>query len=295
MPNKTKFGFGKSSSVQSAIDNGILNERDLLLLDEDTDKPKFGWISKSGKPVILTDEKADLSKVEADIDILETEMLKKADAETVNAELDELNSGVAGLVADMAVCENTHTKVKFEITDVPIGTLVDYRESEIRIMCPKDTVFTKQSVGDSGNENMYYMAFKAYAPEGAVGFKEGDRGVIIDEMFDFNDDFSGTDSYGRKYSICWLAIASYDEKSDEWNYFGKTSTEDKYVGWTYIVEWYNADGIVIKTDCIRINLSNEDCHFEIKPYYVGSMMKEIDTKIEEKIAEVESAWEIIEF
>ena len=31
------------------------------------------------------------------------------------------------------------------------------------------------------------------------------------------------------------------------------------------------------------------------PYYIGGMMKEIDTKIEEKVAEVESAYEVIEF
>ena len=52
---------------------------------------------------------------------------------------------------------------------------------------------------------------------------------------------------------------------------------------------------MIASDSIRINLSNENCHFEIKPYYVGKMMSEIDTKIEEKIKEVESSYEVIEF
>ena len=90
---------------------------------------------------------------------------------------------------------------KYEITDVPVGTLVDYREKEIRVMCPEGTIFTSQQVGENGNPNMYYAAFKAYAPDEAVSFKEGDRGVIVDEMFTFDDKFAGIDQFGRKYSI----------------------------------------------------------------------------------------------
>lgn len=185
--------------------------------------------------------------------------------------------------------------VKYEIGNTPIGTLVDYRDKEIRVMVPANTVWTKQTVGGTGNANMYYMSFKAYAPEGAVGFKEGDRGVIIDDYFDFNGDFAGTDKFGRKYSICWLALASYNADSDTWTYFGKNSSAEKYIGWDYIVEWCNADGVVIASDCVRINLSNEDCHFVNEPYYVSKMMKDVEMMVEEKVAEVESAIEVFEF
>ena len=109
---------------------------------------------------------------------------------------------------------------------------------------------------------MYYMSFKAYAPEGAKYFKEGDRGVIVDELHTFKEDFSGTDEFGRNYSICWLALASFNESTGEWTYFGKNSTDEKYIGWTYIVEWYDEDNFLIDTDMLRINLSNKDCHFE---------------------------------
>ena len=187
-----------------------------------------------------------------------------------------------------------HLVKKFEITNTPIGTIVDYRENEIRVMCPVGTVFTKQNVGSTGNANMYYMGFKAYAPDGAVSFKEGDRGVIIDEMFDFNGAFSGTDEYGRNYSICWLALASCDG-SGVWTYYGKNSSKEKYIGWDYVVEWYDADGVMIASDSVRINLSNEECHFVNEPYFVGKMMKEVDVKIEEKLAEIDSAWKIVEF
>ena len=161
--------------------------------------------------------------------------------------------------------------VEYEIFSKPDGALVNYMDREIRVMCPADTKWVKQTVGETGNANMYYMGFKAYAPAGAVSFKEGDHGVIVDEMFDFNGDFAGTDEYGRNYSVCWLALASYNEATGEWTYFGKNSTEQKYVGWDYVVEWYDADGMKIAADGIRINLSNEDCHMNMTPYYMADV------------------------
>lgn len=153
--------------------------------------------------------------------------------------------------------------IKYDISHVPKGTIVDYdRRKEIRVFCPKSVKFERQSVGSTGNPNMYYMAFKAYAPEGAETFKEGDQGIIKDEVFDFNGKFAGIDEYGRKYSICWLALASYSMTTGQWTYFGANSTDEKFIGWSYIVEWYDKDGVMIDTDMIRINLSNEDCHFE---------------------------------
>lgn len=161
---------------------------------------------------------------------------------------------------------------KYDISGTPIGTLVDYRDHEIRIMCPSDAEFKKQEVGANGNANMYYMTFKAYAPDGAVSFKEGDRGVIVDEMFDFNGPASGVDEFGRKYSVCWLALASYNQSTNTWTYFGKNSTETKYIGWDYVVEWYNVDGHKIGFDSVRINLSNESCHYVSKPYYMNEVI-----------------------
>lgn len=160
---------------------------------------------------------------------------------------------------------------RYEISELPEGASVDYSDDEIRIFCPENTKWIKQNVGSTGNKNMYYMAFKAYAPKEAVSFKEGDRGVIIDEMHTFDEAFSGIDEYGRKYSICWLALANYDEGNDEWTYFGRNSTTKKYIGWSYIVEWYNEDGIMIDSDSIRINLSNENCHYTNEPYYMGAI------------------------
>ena len=171
--------------------------------------------------------------------------------------------------------DQLYQNVKFEITSLPKGAVVDYKDSEIRVMCPTNTIWQKQNVGATGNANMYYMGFKAYAPAGAVSFKEGDHGVIIDEMFTFDNAFAGTDKYGRNYSICWLALASYNETSGLWTYLGSTSNVSKFLGWDYVVEWYDADGMMISADSIRINLSNESCHNSPVPYYMGNVIKEI--------------------
>lgn len=183
---------------------------------------------------------------------------------------------------------------KYIISNTPEGTLVNYKENEIRVMCPADAKFVKQQVGEGGNPNMYYMTFTAYAPDAAVTFKEGDRGVIIDEVLNFETTAgAGVDKYGRKFKHHWLAIASYDETSDTWVYFGKNSSVDKYIGWDYIVEWFDENGVMIEIDQIRINLSNEDCHNNLKPYY----MKDYATvKQVEEIVEESLVWnEIVEF
>lgn len=311
MADRARHAFGNLADVEKALQAGKIDSYDILFLDGDTE-PKIGWIDANGV-FRLVENEADFSELEAiiatkanaaDVEALEAEVATKANAEEVNAKIDEaaadtMESAKAYTDGKVEAAISEHMVKKYEITSIPEGTLVDYRDKEIRVMCPVDTKWVKQSVGGTGNANMYYMGFKAYAPDGAVGFKEGDKGVIIDEYFDFNGDFAGTDEYGRNYSICWLALASYDANSDTWTYFGKNSSAEKYIGWDYIVEWYNANGVVIASDCVRINLSNEDCHSSTKPYYVGAMMTEVetmvDTKVEEKVAEVNSAYEVIEF
>jgi hypothetical protein len=105
------------------------------------------------------------------------------------------------------------------------------------------------------------MTFTSYAPEGAVSLREGDRGTIIDELIPLNGGSGcGVDEFGRKYKNHWFALASYDEDSNTWTYFGANSTAVKYIGWTYVVEWYDKDRKLIDVDYLRINLSNASCH-----------------------------------
>lgn len=171
--------------------------------------------------------------------------------------------------------------VKYEVSHKPTGTLVNYGEKEIRVMCPDGTQFELQNSGEGADASLYYIGFKAYAPEDAVGFKEDLAETISDdEMYYFeNNEFAGVDDYGRKYSIVWLPVAQYDEASAAWTYYGAASSTEQYAGWYYTVNWYNADGVVIDADQIRINLSNENCHSAIKPYYMSNAVSTTDTMI----------------
>ena len=159
-------------------------------------------------------------------------------------------------------------------------------------MCKADASFTKQNVGTGGDANCYYMTFKAYAPNDNVAGYIEHLGDKVDE--EILDTFS-VDEYGRKYQSTWLALARYNDATGAWTYYGANSNENKYIGWDYQIDWYDANGVMIASDSVRINLSNENCHYIIKPYYVGAMMTEFDTKIEEKIKEVEASYEVIEF
>ena len=161
---------------------------------------------------------------------------------------------------------------KYEVTDVPVGTLVDYRDKEIRIMCPADAEFNKQAVGVGGDANTYYMTFKTYAPsDNAVGYIEHVNGQVDSQIL---TDLK-TDEYGRKYQPSWLGLAKYDEATDTWNYYGKSSSVNRYIGWDYQIDWYNADGKIIDTYSVRINLSNEACHNNLEPYYMGKVVKSV--------------------
>lgn len=300
MPKKTKFGFGNSSNVEQAVKDGKINARDVVFLDENTDAPKVGWVTLDGKVVI---SKPDLSEVNAELatkanaEEVEAKIAEKADTVEVEEKLEKVaTDSVAAAKAytdgkvEAAVKE--HLVKKYEVTSLPEGSLVNYREGEIRIMCKSDAVFTKQAVGTGGDPNSYYMTLKTYVfDDKVVGYREHLGGQSDEETL---TDLK-TDEYGRRYQPTWLALAKYDDATGAWNYYGKNSSEEKFIGWDYRIDWYDANGVVIASDSIRINLANENCYFTSEPYYVGSIKKEIDTIVEEKIAEVEAAYEVIEF
>lgn len=166
---------------------------------------------------------------------------------------------------------DTHT---YEIFTKPENTLVNIQEDEIRIMCPKGINWKFQQSGKNADPNMYYIGFKAYAPsEDIVSFKEDLNEFITDStMYYFTDnEFAGVDQSGRKFSIVWLPVAKYDAAADTWTYYGEKSSKKKFIGWNYCVEWYNAAGSLVAANSIRINLSNEDCHYMNEPYYMASI------------------------
>lgn len=180
---------------------------------------------------------------------------------------EQIQAAIAALEIKVA---DTYVEKKYAIEAVPVGTLVDYRGKEIRVMCPANTGWTHQESGTNADTNTHYFAFKAYAPVNAVSFKEDLKKQIEDTtMYYFeNNDFAGIDANGRKYSIVWLAAAKYDTATQTWNYYGANSKVEKFIGFDYSVEWYDANGVKIDADTIRINLSNESCHTDLTPFYV---------------------------
>jgi hypothetical protein len=110
---------------------------------------------------------------------------------------------------------------------------------------------------------------------------------------------SMTDYIFQGRAALGLEVCDTVRSEVEWTYFGKNSTTSRYIGWTYVVEWYNADGVVIAFNSVRINLSNETCHSSIEPYYLSDVIKTAneytDKQIDEKIAEVTGAITVVEF
>lgn len=212
---------------------------------------------------------------------------KVANLETGVDALDEQLTALEEKVNAIEIPEECKCGADFVFTDVPEGTLVDYHQDEIRVMCPANTVFTKQAVGVGGDADSYYGTLRTYVPDEAVtGY--------IEHLGDQSDaeiltTFS-TDEKGRRYQPTWLALAKYDSASDSWTYYGASSTKERYIGWNYRIDWYNADGVMIGSDSIRINLSNEECHFVNEPYYMGkynSMAEEIEA-LQAKVDDLEA-------
>ena len=163
----------------------------------------------------------------------------------------------------------------------------NYYEKEIRIMCPENAEYHLQNVGAGGDANSYYVTLKTYAPNGAVGYVEHLGGQVDAEIL---KDIK-VDKYGRRYQPTWLGVAEYDTESGAWSYYGANSTVNKYIGWDYQIDWYNADGVIINSDAIRINLSNENCHFTSEPYYMAGYAESSEVEeLKATIKEMEEAY-----
>ena len=181
----------------------------------------------------------------------------KGDQGEVGPQGPQGEQGPAGKDVDPEVLAGLATKEEVEemlkqkhvVSGLPEGGIVEYKDNEIRVMCPKDAVYVQQNPGEGGNPNIYYMAMTTQAPEGAVAFNEGDRGVIAERNVSLE---------GKKSKTIWLALASLS--GNVWNYYGKSSTGANLIGWDYIIEWLDAEGNIIETNCVRINLTNEECH-----------------------------------
>lgn len=312
MVDQAKHAYGTSANIQSALNTGLIDAYDILFLDGDT-QPKIGWVDKNGIPRIvqsseqvITVDELPTSGNENVIYIYKNEVYIWNGVEYVNisnkidisALKEEMATKASTDEVDAKINKASLKNIDYEVFSKPKDTIVDYREKEIRIMCPNDTQWELQNVGANGDSSRYYVGLKAYAPnDNVVSFKEDLAKTISDEtMYLFEDnEFAGIDEFGRKYSIVWLPVASYDSETQEWTYFGANSSSAKFIGWYYSVEWYNADGDIIASDCIKINLSNEKCHTMIEPFYIKSAVESANSYTDEQIARIIVGIEVVEF
>lgn len=276
MANKAKHAFGMLENIDTALSNGAIDSYDILFVKDTNGKPYVGWIDKEGNKVIV-DDSAEFAEIDEKL------------ATKVSAE--EVDSKIESALNEIECAPITYEKVKYEIVDAPVGTLVDYRDEEIRIMCPVDAEYHLQAVGSNGDANTYYVTLKTYCyNDNVVGYKEhlgsqSDAEILMDLK---------EDAYGRRYQPTWLGVAKYDSESGVWSYYGANSSESRFIGWDYRIDWFDANGVMIASDSVRINLSNENCHYAVEPYYIGKTKAEIEEMVT-KVVEDATAIEVIEF
>lgn len=197
-------------------------------------------------------------------------------------EVDARIPSVEGLASENYV-GNIATLKKYEVMPID-GMYVKYGVNEIRLNTQR-VVPQKQSVGEGGNENLYYATFRAYAPEGARYSIE-----TVGSTSDSEPQPLSKDSYGRYYSVIWSAIAAFDGSS--WSLYGDQSTVDRYLGFYYTFTWYAEDKTtIIGSDKIRLILTNDTCHNELveepTEKYIRDQISAIETTMETKYITVE--------
>ena len=209
----------------------------------------------------LGDKDIDLTGYATKDDIKDFASTTYVDEKVAGISILEVPTKVSAFENDAKYLQN-----KYEVLPIE-GMFVQYRDGEIRLNTQRVTP-THQNVGATGNPNMYYATFRAFAPEGATQCKEGLNGTIDTEYSAL-----ATDEQGRKYTTIWAAIASYNGTS--WSLFGANSNLDKYLGFYYHFEWYNEDTL-IGTDKVRVILTNDSCHDDLVP---DAVARRIDEKI----------------
>ena len=273
---RAKHAFGTLEKVDSALAAGTIDAYDILFVKDANNKPYVGWIDKEGKKVIC-DNSAEFAEIDKKI------------ATKVSAE--EVDSKIESALNEIECAPITYEKVKYEIAGAPVGTLIDYKEDEIRIMCPANAEYHLQAVGSNGDANTYYVTLKTYCYDNnVVGYKEHLGNQVDAEIL---TDLK-TDAYGRKHQSTWLGVAKYNSESGIWSYYGANSSDSRFIGWDYRIDWFDANGVIIASDNVRINLSNEGCHYTVEPYYIGKTKAEIEEMVTKAIEDA-TAIEVIEF
>ncbi len=224
----------------------------------------------------LTDyaTKEEIAAVEAKIPSVEGLATKQELEDAVSA-IEHPTVDLTGYATEdyVKVVANTN---KYEVLPME-GMFVQYNDNEVRVNTEHVDISSlpPQNAGDGSSDSYYYMTFRAYAPEGATSVIEGQS----DKMDEKHSELA-VDSYGRKYTTIWSAIAS--KSNNTWTKYGDMSNKGdrigKYLGFYYNFHWYNGDKLLSK-EKVRVILTNDSCHNDLVPDAVAR-------RIDEKVADV---------
>ena len=112
MANKARHAFGNSENLQAALDSGVIDAYDIVLLDGETN-PKVGWIDKNGNPVIVDNAFGLRDQILA----LETDVASKISVEEADNKIETIvTERVENIVTDQ-VTEKVEIVVKDQIDE----------------------------------------------------------------------------------------------------------------------------------------------------------------------------------
>lgn len=229
---------------------------------------------KNGKWVELGDESIYLTAATAEADYLkkidaEEIYVKKEDAEAKHKVLEDAISLIN--VKDIAWSKDNADGTKFEVISAVKGFLTNEAQNDLRVYIPKGSVYELQNVGAGGQANQFYMTVRAWSPVAEVtACRKGD-------VANYNEHFTDMESIkidaesGRPYVDFWLAIAYTNDNGATWNEYADLSVGTKYVGYNWLVEWYNGEELVASGSKKITLVNNYDMFYNAKDWYIPAL------------------------
>lgn len=250
---------------------------------------------KNGNFVELGDEGVYLSVAQAEADFL-----KKADAESIyktkieaEEEHKKLEESLSLIdVKDIAWGKDDANGTKYEVISAVDGFLTDDSQNDLRVFIPKGSKYEMQNVGAGGQANQYYMTVRAWSPRADVtACRKGDY-TQYDNHFTEMESIKIDAESGRPYVDFWLAIAYTEDNGVTWKEYADLSTGTKYIGYTWLVEWYVGEKLVASGSKKITLVNNRDMFYNNKDWYIPALeakLEETTAKLEEVTAELEEA------
>lgn len=250
---------------------------------------------KSGSFVELGDESIYLTVARAEV-----EFLKKADAQAIYQSKEEAEKEHKQLeeiinlinVKDVFWGKDEANGTKYEVVSAVDGFLTDDSQNDLRVFIPKDSKYEKQNVGTTGDASKFYMTVRAWSPRGDVtACRKGDY-TNYDRDFAEMEKISIDAKSGRPYVDFWLPIAYTEDDGATWKEYADLSTDTKYIGFTWLVEWYVGDKLVASGSKKITLVNNHEIFYNNKDWYIPALeakLKETTTQFEEATVKLEEA------